>query len=67
MKSFYLYWLPNCSTCKKAAQFLENQNVEITGFRNLKENPLSREEVENSRRTSRRRGRTFFAACDQIS
>lgn len=46
MKSFYLYWLPHCSTCKKAAQFLENQNVEISDFRNLKENPLSREEVE---------------------
>jgi arsenate reductase len=46
MKKAVLYWLPNCSTCKKAAQFLENQNVEISGFRNLKENPLSREEVE---------------------
>ena len=47
MKSFYLYWLPNCSTCKKAAQFLENQNIKINDFRNLKEDPLSREEVEN--------------------
>lgn len=46
MKNVSLYWLPNCSTCKKAAQFLENQNVKISEFRNLKENPLSREEVE---------------------
>jgi arsenate reductase (glutaredoxin) len=46
MKSFYLYWLPHCSTCKKAAKFLEDQNIEISGFRNLKENPLSCEEIE---------------------
>jgi arsenate reductase len=46
MKSFQLYRLPSCSTCKKAAQFLENQNVKITDFHNLKENPLSRDEIE---------------------
>ncbi len=46
MKSLTLYWLPNCSTCKKAVRFLENQNVKITDFHNLKENPLTREEVE---------------------
>ena len=46
MKSVSLYWLPNCSTCKKAAQFLENQNVKIEDFHNLKETPLSREEIE---------------------
>lgn len=47
MNNVRLFWLPNCSTCQKAAQFLENQNVKISDFRNLKENPLSREEVEN--------------------
>ncbi len=40
MKSVSLYWLPACSTCKKAEQFLESQNVEISDFRNLKENPF---------------------------
>jgi len=46
MKNVVLYWLPHCSTCKKAAQFLDNQSVKISEFRNLKENPLSRGEVE---------------------
>lgn len=46
MRNAVLYWLPNCSTCKKAAQFLENQNVKISDFHNLKENSLSREEIE---------------------
>ena len=46
MKNAVLYWLPNCSTCQKADKFLKDQNVQISEFRNLKENPLSREEVE---------------------
>lgn len=46
MKDVILYWLPNCSTCQKAEKFLKNQNVEISAFRNLREKPLSREEVE---------------------
>lgn len=46
MKEVILYWLPNCSTCQKAEKFLESRNVKISEFRNLKENPLSREEVE---------------------
>jgi len=46
MKEVILYWLPNCSTCQKAEKFLENQNVKISEFHNLKENPLPRKEVE---------------------
>lgn len=46
MKDVILYWLPNCSTCQKAEKFLENQNVKVSEFRNLKENPLSRDGVE---------------------
>lgn len=46
MKEVILYWLPNCSTCQKAEKFFEGQGVKISEFRNLKENPLSREEVE---------------------
>lgn len=46
MKDASLYWLPNCSTCQKAEKFLDNQNVKISEFHNLKESPLSREEVE---------------------
>jgi arsenate reductase len=46
MKSFTFYWLPACSTCKKAAAFLQEQNVEIERFRDLKADPLTREEVE---------------------
>lgn len=46
MKALTFYWLPACSTCKKAAAFLQNENVEIERFRDLKAEPLTREEVE---------------------
>lgn len=46
MKEVILYWLPNCATCQKAEKFLENQNVKILEFHNLREKSLSREEVE---------------------
>ena len=41
-----LYWLPHCSTCKKAAEFLAKQGVVIAKFHNIKEDQLSREEIE---------------------
>ena len=47
MKSAVLYWLPGCSTCRRAEQFLKSQNIEVSGFHNLKENPLTREQIEN--------------------
>ena len=47
MKDAIFYWLPDCTTCQKAKRRLERHNVSITQFRDLKEEPLSRKEVEN--------------------
>ncbi len=41
-----LYGLPHCSTCKKAVEFLENAGVEVENFHDVKENRLSRKEIE---------------------
>ena len=41
-----IYWLPNCDTCKKAAVFLQQNNVVVTRFHNLKTEKLSRTEIE---------------------
>ena len=41
-----LYWLPHCSTCKKAKEFIEKKNIEISEFHDIKENRLSKKEVE---------------------
>lgn len=46
MENLELYWLPHCSTCQKAAGFLENKGAGIRIFHNLKESPLARQEVE---------------------
>lgn len=41
------YWLPGCSTCVKAKNHLERHGLRDLALRDIKENPLSREEVEN--------------------
>lgn len=41
-----LYWLPHCSTCKKAKEFIEKKGFEISEFHDIKANRLSRKEVE---------------------
>lgn len=46
MKDTTFYWLPTCSTCQKAKRRLDRHNVKVTKFRDIKEEPLSREEVE---------------------
>ncbi|CAN5129458.1 transcriptional regulator SpxA [soil metagenome] len=46
MKDTTFYWLPNCSTCQKAKRRLDRHNVKVTQFRDIKEEPLSKEEVE---------------------
>ncbi|MEO6590265.1 MAG: arsenate reductase family protein [Pyrinomonadaceae bacterium] len=46
MKNAVLYWLPHCSTCQKAERFLKSQDVEISDYRSIKENHLSRDEIE---------------------
>jgi len=40
-----VYWLPYCTTCQKAVAHLEAKGVSIRSYRNLKEQPLSEDEV----------------------
>jgi arsenate reductase len=42
-----VYWLPYCSTCQKAVAHLESAGVPIRSYRNLKEEPLSEDEVRS--------------------
>ena len=44
-KNVTFYWLPNCSTCQKAKRRLERHGVSVNRFRDVKDEPLSREEV----------------------
>ncbi len=46
MKNITFYWSPDCGTCQKAQRFLDRHGVEITRLRDIKEEPLSRREVE---------------------
>ncbi len=46
MKNVTFYWLSNCSTCQKAKRFLERHGVSFTRIRDIKDEPLSREEIE---------------------
>ncbi len=46
MKEVKLYWMENCSTCQKAVRWLDRRGVKITKFRDIKEEPLSRTEIE---------------------
>jgi arsenate reductase len=45
-KAFTFYWLPNCSTCQKAASYLKQNGQLVTQYRDIKTDPLQREEVE---------------------
>lgn len=40
-----VYWLPYCTTCQKAVAYLEEKGVPVRSYRNLKEEPLSEDEV----------------------
>lgn len=42
-----VYWLPYCTTCQKAAKHLEEKGMPVRAFRNLKEAPLSVDEVRD--------------------
>jgi arsenate reductase len=44
-KDIKFYWLPNCSTCQKAKKFIERHGIKDYEIRDIKENPLGREEV----------------------
>ena len=46
MKDVVLYWSPGCSTCQKAARWLDRRGVKVAKFRDIKDEPLSRTEVE---------------------
>ena len=41
-----LYWLPHCTTCQKAVQYLEKKGYSIAKFRDVKSHPLDCKEVE---------------------
>jgi arsenate reductase (glutaredoxin) len=40
-----LYWLPHCDTCKKVAAFLQQNDVVVTRFHNLKLEMLNSEQI----------------------
>ncbi len=46
MNEIYFYGLPNCSTCRKALRRLEYHDVLNAKLRNIKDEPLAREEIE---------------------
>jgi arsenate reductase len=46
MQKVKLFGLPHCSTCQKAVAYLEEIGVEIENFHDVKENQLSKREVQ---------------------
>lgn len=46
MKEIKMYWLPHCSTCQKAVKWLDRRGIKVAEFRDIKEEPLTRAEVE---------------------
>lgn len=46
MDEIYFYGLPNCTTCQKALRRLDYHRVQNVKKRNIKDEPLTREEVE---------------------
>jgi len=42
-----LYWLPYCTTCQKAVEYLKSRGAAIRSFRDLKAQPLSEDEVRD--------------------
>jgi arsenate reductase len=45
MENVTFYWLPGCSTCQKAKGFLERHGIRGFALRDIKEEPLTRDEV----------------------
>jgi arsenate reductase len=46
MSKIFFYGLPNCTTCQKALRRLDYHRVPEVEKRNIKEEPLTREEIE---------------------
>ncbi len=44
-QSITLYWLPYCTTCQKAARYLDEKGFEVTAFRDIKSEPLNVSEI----------------------
>ena len=44
-KNIIFYWSANCSTCQKAKNFVERHGIKEYELRDIKQNPLSAEEV----------------------
>lgn len=42
-----VYWLPYCTTCQKALQYLRDKGVTVQSLRDLKAQPLEAAEVED--------------------
>ncbi|HEX2205457.1 MAG TPA: ArsC/Spx/MgsR family protein [Longimicrobium sp.] len=42
-----VYWLPHCTTCQKALQYLRDKGVTVQSLRDLKAQPLEPAEVED--------------------
>ena len=40
-----IYWLPNCTTCQKAVAYLKAKSITVAAFRDVKTQPLSRDEI----------------------
>ncbi|MBS1796244.1 MAG: Spx/MgsR family RNA polymerase-binding regulatory protein [Acidobacteria bacterium] len=45
MKDITFYWLPNCSTCRKAKSYIERHGIRNFPLRDIKDEPLTREEI----------------------
>ena len=41
-----VYWLPYCSTCTKADQYLKDKGATVSRYINVKEEKVTREELE---------------------
>ena len=46
MNEIFFYGLPNCTTCQKALRRLDYHRIPNIVKRNIKEEPLNREEIE---------------------
>ncbi len=46
MSEIYFYGLPNCTTCQKALRRLDYHRVSNIKKRNIRDEPLAREEIE---------------------
>ena len=47
----HFYGLPDCTTCRKAKRRLDYHRVALTKFRDIKEEPLDRAEIERLARS----------------